>query len=166
MTRDEVMSALRMLEERDLVGTNATCGAIVYAYPFAERNTGHRVELRGRVLNALCAIDALGVGAMCRCDVTIASACRHCETSIHLVTAESGRDLYSASPDNAVVWYDVSYEKSAAASCCPAIAFFCSDDHLQQWLTAQMPRRFGSRLTLDEALQIGRAIFQPVLQVK
>jgi alkylmercury lyase len=66
-------------------------------------------------------------------------------------------------PSGAAVWYDFAYDASAATSCCPAIAFFCSDEHRRQWLNDQMPRRNGIGLTMDEALEVGRAIFSPVL---
>jgi hypothetical protein len=165
MAQVGVRSAVRELRARDLVGIDETTDTITHAYPFSERRTGHRVELRGRSLNALCAVDALGVGSMYRCDVTIESACQLCKAGIHLSIKESGKELHSASPDNSVVWYDLCYDESAALSCCPVIPFFCSVDHLQQWLTAQVPKRLGSRLFLDEALQVGQAIFGPVLRV-
>jgi hypothetical protein len=49
------------------------------------------------------------------------------------------------------------------ASCCRSIAFFCSEAELQQWLSAQSPQPTGYRFTLDEALEVGRALFEPVL---
>jgi hypothetical protein len=66
-------------------------------------------------------------------------------------------------PSEATVWYDVAYDASAATSCCPAIVFFCSDEHRRRWLDDQMPRRNGIGLTIDEALEVGRAIFGPIL---
>jgi hypothetical protein len=71
--------------------------------------------------------------------------------------------LESVAPNGAIVWYDFAYHGSASASCCPEIAFFCSGEHLQQWLGAQKVGREGIRLTMDEALEVGRAIFGPVL---
>jgi hypothetical protein len=71
--------------------------------------------------------------------------------------------LKSIVPVDAVVWYDFAYDGSAATSCCPAITFFCSVEHRCLWLETQMPKRSGIELTMDEALQVGRAIFGPVL---
>ena len=68
-----------------------------------------------------------------------------------------------ASPADAVVWYECSYGESAASSCCPAIAFFCSQDHLEVWQT-QNPSAIGLQLAINEALEVGRAIFSPVLR--
>ena len=135
-----------------------------YAYPFTETAGDHRVELNGHLLNALCAIDALGVGAMYRMDVSVVSCCRSCGEAIKAVTADAGRALLSLAPAEAVVWYDFAYQGSASASCCPSIAFFCGDEHLRRWLDAQTPRREGVRLDINEALELGCAIFGPVLR--
>jgi alkylmercury lyase len=160
----ELPTVLRALHARDLLGIDETRRAIVHAYPFTERDTGHRVDLLGQRLNALCAIDALGVGAMYRSDVALQSACQWCRTPIQIATTERGRALSATSPIGSVVWYDYAYDQSAAASCCPMITFFCGDDHLRQWLARQVPARAGCRLTPDEALEVGRAIFEPVLR--
>lgn len=162
MTPGQVEALLGRLQSRDLIGLDAT-EAIRHAYPFTEIVTGHRVELSGRSLNALCAVDALGVGSMYRCDVAIESSCCLCDTAVRVTTTEEGRALRSVEPAGARVWYDFAFSGSAASSCCTAIAFFCSDAHLQQWHDAQKPPREGAWLTMDEALEMGRAIFGPVL---
>lgn len=75
---DRVKALLRKLQLRDLIGLEPGTDAIRYAYPFTEAASGHKVELRGHLLYALCAIDALGVGAMYRTDITVVSPCRAC----------------------------------------------------------------------------------------
>src|SRR6266446_6233271 len=152
------------LQARDLLGSDASADVILYAYPFTGQETEHRVNLRGRKLHAVCAIDALGIAGMFCADVVIESSCRACAGSIEIRTAQCGKSLSSVRPGDAVVWYDLAYSGRAAASCCPAIAFFCSDAEVQQWLSAQSPQRAGYRLTLDEALEVGRALFEPVLR--
>ncbi|MBN8990578.1 MAG: hypothetical protein J0H42_20215 [Rhizobiales bacterium] len=154
---------LRKFESHDLVAFNQTSNRIRLAYPFTESVTGHRVELNGHFLHALCAIDALGVAGMYDADIAISSSCVHCGDTIHARTTDKGRAVHSFSPVGAVIWYDFAYDGSAAASCCLAIAFFCSGGHLQQCLDLQKVRREGIRLTMDEALEVGRAIFGPVL---
>jgi alkylmercury lyase len=150
------------LRAHDLIDVDHL-GAIKVAYPFTLANTGHRIELRGKVVHALCAIDALGVADMYRTDITIASFCHHCGAAVCVETGSQGKALMRVMPDSAVVWYDFAYVGSAATSCCPAIAFFCSDEHMRGWLNRQNPRRSGVKLTMDEALEVGRAIFGPVL---
>lgn len=158
-----IAELLRDLERRDLVGLEPGSDRIVRAYPFTESGTGHQVELKGRHLTALCAVDALGVASMYHSDIRIQSQCRFCGMTIRIATAAQGRELQSVSPEVAVVWYDFAFEGSAATSCCPVIAFFCSEPHLRSWLDSQKPKREGVCLRMDEALQVGRAIFGPVL---
>lgn len=158
-----VAALLRKLQLRDLVGLEAGSDTIRLAYPFTERATGHRVKLNEHVLNALCAIDALGVATMYSTDVTVESQCRSCGETISVATADAGRALRNVSHPEAVVWYDFAYADSAASSCCPAIAFFCSDEHLQRWLDSQASQRTGARLDMNEALELGRAIFGSIL---
>jgi hypothetical protein len=46
---------------------------------------------------------------------------------------------------------------------CSVIAFFCDDAHLEAWRAEHHPETPGFRLSIDEALQAGRAIFAPSL---
>jgi alkylmercury lyase len=62
------------LHAHDFLGMDEATRTISYVYPLAGQATDHRVELHGRELNALCAIDALGVGGMYRTDVSVASS--------------------------------------------------------------------------------------------
>jgi hypothetical protein len=150
------------LEAHDLLGSGPLAD-VRYAYPFTGDQTEHRVQLRGRKLHAVCAIDALGIAAMFGTDVVIESSCRVCGAGIEIGTAQDGKSLSYAQPVNAVVWYDLAYSGCAAASCCRSIAFFCSEAELQSWVSAQTPQRTGYRLTLDDSLEVGRALFEPVL---
>lgn len=159
---DTVARLLTRLGERDMVVLDADSGAVVGAYPFTENDTGHRVELAGSTLNAMCAIDALGAGAMYGVDSVIESSCRQCGAGIRIATGEGGASVRDASPPEAVVLAGIQYRDRASTSLCTVISFFCSDRHLQDW-------RAGSdgssmfRMTLDDALQAGRAIFTPFL---
>src|SRR5690348_9697681 len=81
---EQTRTLMLELQAHDLLGTDDTTGEIVYAYPFTKRTTEHCVELYGRNLNALCAIDTLGVGGMFRVDVTIESCCRYCGSCIEV----------------------------------------------------------------------------------
>lgn len=166
ISEERVRVVLHKLQLRDLVGLEPGTDAIRYAYPFTETQTGHHVALKSHTLNSLCAIDALGVGRMYRSDVMVESRCRLSGGSIRVTTGDEGRTLRNVSPAGAVVWYDFAYEGGAAAnSCCPSIAFFCSEEQLRRWLDQQTPPRHGVVLAIEEALEVGRAIFGPVLTV-
>ncbi len=163
MTGDMLGELIGKLESRDMVVLDPG-GSITGAYPFTERDSGHRVRLGGRLLNAMCAIDALGAGAMVRTDATIDSTCPACGGAIHVETENNGTALAAFSPSSAVVWSGIQYFDSCAAeSLCTVIAFFCSDEHLVSWRNARHPGGHGVRLSMDEGLQVGKAIFMPLL---
>ena len=162
LTEGEVRAVLEALHRRDLLGLDAAAGAVTYAYPFAGRRTGHTVHVGGRALDSLCAIDALGTGAMCGSDVTVVSKCRSCGSDIRVETADQGSTLRSVMPETAVIWYDLWFGDNAATSCCSNTAFFCSDAHLAAW-QQRGGSRDGRRLTIEEGLEMGRAVFGPLL---
>ncbi|MFQ5915344.1 MAG: organomercurial lyase [Nitrospinota bacterium] len=162
LTTEEVRAQLGKLKTRDIVVLDDKGEAIVGAYPLSERETGHRVHLGEHVLNAMCAIDALGVGAMYQSDVGIESSCLRCGADIGVATREKGSALETVSPASTVVWSGIQYEDKAATSLCTVLAFFCCDDHLQAW-RAENPDAKGYRLSPDKGLQVGRAIFMNLL---
>lgn len=153
---------IEKLCRRDLVVLDG--GRIIGAYPFTDRDTGHRVTLHGRVLNAMCAVDALGIGAMVDRDVVIASRCRHCGAPIRITTQDDGGGLSHVEPRTSVMWQSVHYEGACAAnSLCAATDFFCSDDHFAAWRRERSANEAGFRLSIAEGLEAGRALFGPSL---
>lgn len=139
-----VAPVVRALRTRDLIVLDEDGTTVIAAYPFCAWETGHRVHLAGRVsVHSLCAIDALGAGAMLGCDTLIESSCRGC---------------------GAVVWSGIKYAGGCAAtSGCTAKAFFCSDEHLAAWRERTYPHGAGFRLSMEAALQVGKGLFVPML---
>ena len=122
------------------------------------------MQLGEAVLNAMCAIDALGAGAMLGRDAAITSACRSCGAALRVQTRDRGRSLADHAPSSAVVWVGIQYaNRCAADSLCRVMAFFCSDAHLDSWRAEQDAEPNGFRLAMDEGLQMGKAIFMPLL---
>lgn len=161
---DDLGDLVHKLRERDLLVLDESGEAITGAYPFTERDTGHRVNLGDVSLNAMCAIDALGAPAMYGTDAVIESSCRECGKPVRITTRETGNVLGEVSPTEAVVWSGIRYaDNCAAESLCTVMAFFCSDAHLEAWREANHPGIQGFRLSMDEAMQAGKAIFTPML---
>ncbi|MER8472815.1 bifunctional organomercurial lyase/mercury(II) reductase MerBA [Mesorhizobium sp. M1328] len=162
LSETTVRSLLDELRSRDLVVLDGD--GIVGAYPFTDRDADHQVTLDGRVVNAMCAVDALGIGAMTDRDIAIASRCRHCGAPIRIATRDQGQALADTEPGTAVMWQSVRYEGACAAnSLCATTAFFCSDDHLSAWRRDRSAEEPGFRLSIEEGLQAGRALFGPSL---
>ncbi len=164
LPHDVVADALTKLGARDVVVLD-DAGRIVGAYPFTEWPSGHRVRLRGTTLTAMCAIDALGVGAMFSTDTDIESSCRYCGTAIRVNTRAAGTVLANTEPTTAIVWAGLHYAGGCSAtSLCTVLAFFCSEEHLAAWRAGASAGRSGHCLSMNEALQVGKAIFMPILR--
>ena len=164
LSREEVGRLLRTLNVRDLVVLGERGETIAGAYPFSEGDTGHRVHLGGNTLNAMCAIDALGAGAMFGDDTVVESSCRHCGRPVRIATGEGGRAIKSVSPENTIVWCGIQNTGGCSAdTMCKVMAFFCSEDCLDSWRSANAAGTAGTRLSIDEGLQAGKAIFMPLM---
>lgn len=165
LSASQLQAVLTSLEARDVLVRDKGTGRIIGAYPFTQATTEHRVDLGAQTLNAMCAIDALGIGAMYDRDVRIRSSCRMCGISIEVATLNSGRELAYWTPETAIVWSGIRYEHGCAAnSLCKVLAFFCSDAHLAAWRQQQGEEARGFRLSMEEGLETGRAIFENSLK--
>ncbi|MHA1564920.1 MAG: alkylmercury lyase family protein [Alphaproteobacteria bacterium] len=163
-TPDRVRDLIAKLKARDMVVLDRDGAKLAGAYPFIDRATEHRMKVGETALHAMCAIDALGTGAMLGTDIVIESACRSCGAPIRIETRDMGAALGDHSPGRAVVWTGIQYaDRCAADSLCTVMAFFCSGEHLDSWRDSQNPKPNGFRLSLDEGLQMGKAIFMPLL---
>jgi hypothetical protein len=163
LTVDEANGVLRRLALRDLLILNAA-GRINGAYPFTDGPTEHHVEARGLTMGAMCAIDALGIGAMLERDVAVRSAYRQCARPLAIRTRSDGRELDQVESSGIVVWSGHRYAAGcAASSLCTLQAFFCDDIHLEAWRTnSPTDGREGVRLSLAEGLEVGVALFAPM----
>jgi mercuric reductase len=152
------------LADRDLI-VRSNGGRLVGAYPFTDRATGHRARVGKQVVHAMCAIDALGAGAMLDRDIKVESSCRACGAAIHVTTRDRGGALGAVSPSDAVVRAGTRYDGGCAAnSCCTVIAFFCSPAHREEWCARNASATRGFDLSMSEALEVGRALFGPALK--
>jgi len=149
---------LRQLRDRDLVVTADE--RIVGAYPLTDRRTEHEVRIAGKTVRAMCAVDALGVGAMLDEDIEISSSCRQCGAPVTVTTQDSGTALAGFAPAEALVWSGVRTGAGCAAdTLCTVIAFFCCEAHLDVWRGENGHNIEGYRLSLDEAHQVACAMF-------
>jgi mercuric reductase len=160
LSEPEADKVLAGLHRRDLLLRDGD-GAISGAYPFTGSRTGHSVAFpgSGRRLNAMCAIDALGAGAMCRSDAIVQSACRACGSALVVATRKGGMALGDVRPEETVIWAGFTRSCGCAAdSLCTQLIGFCSDRHLNEWCKSAAAGD-GRRLTVAEAFQVAKALF-------
>jgi alkylmercury lyase-like protein len=156
-----VQPALDDLVARDMIQLDA--GEVVGAYPFTSRPSQHRVLIKEQEINAMCAIDALGAGAMAGCDARVHAECAQCGDAITIDLAGGGLSIDAVTPSTAVVWAGVKEISGCAADTqCRAIVLFCGDPHLKAWRDATQSEH-GFHLTPAQAVQAGAAIFRPFL---
>lgn len=168
LDESEVGEVLGALRRRDLVVLDGSGTAVTAAYPFSARETGHRVRLDGlAAVHALCAIDALGMGAMLARDTAVESSCPGCGAPVRIATRDKGRALASAAPAAAAVWAGIRYaDGCGATSGCTVKLFFCSDGHLAAWRQRADQGAAGFRLSVEAALQVGKGLFVPMLAAR
>ncbi len=161
-SEEDTSEILARLHAADLIVYDAATGRITAAYPFSAMPTGHQVEIGNRTLHALCAIDALGIPFMLDVPGVIRSECFWCHAPVGVHVEGGGSGAHC--PASVVAWYP---EKDScgctATSRCVLINFFCSEDHLADWRDAN-PAEQGTALTLEEAVEAGRMIFENLLR--
>lgn len=157
----DMETALKRLEEADLIVRDQVSGRILGAYPFSSVPTRHRVELdNGTSAFAMCAIDALGIPFMTGRDATVLSQDPGTGEEISVQIREA-RAVWS--PVSAVVVVASNGGVGPiASSCCVAINFFRSAEEAERYLEAQ-PSLIGRVLGQGDALEAGRRVFANLL---
>jgi hypothetical protein len=153
--------ALEALAREDLIHRGAD-GEIAVAYPFSGRPTAHRVRFPdGEEVDAMCAIDALGIAPMFGEPIEVASRDPTSGEEIQArVTADGAAEW---SPQSAVVVAGVLDRRSdSCQGCCPVLNFFATPANAERWL-AEHPQVRGNVISLQEAAAAGRAVFGDVL---
>jgi hypothetical protein len=154
--------ALATLAREDLIHRGAD-GEIAVAYPFSGRPTAHRVRFpREHDVNAMCAIDALGIAPMFGEAIEIESRDPVSGDEIHARVASDGSVEWS--PESAVVVAGAirSQDEEASRGCCPVLNFFVSAANAERWL-ADHPDVRGAPISVRDAAAAGRAVFGHVL---
>ena len=115
----EPPAALAALAAADLVHTDPATGTIAVAYPFSERPTPYRVDLAGGpAVFAMCAVDALGIPQMLRCDGRISAVE---PTSGQPITVEIHAGAWRFQPATTVLLSG----RTAAGDACDRAAVWC-----------------------------------------
>jgi hypothetical protein len=153
--------ALATLSREDLVHRGAE-GTIAVAYPFSGRPTAHRVRFpSGHEVDAMCAIDALGIAPMFGKPIEIESRDPVSREEVVARVAPDGATEWW--PESAVVVAGaIRSEGDACCGCCPVLNFFASPANAERWLSGH-PEVRGNVISMREAAAAGRAVFGDVL---
>jgi Alkylmercury lyase len=137
-------------------------GEITVAYPFSGRPTAHRVRFpNGHEVDAMCAIDALGIAPMFGEAIEVESRDPLTGEAIRARVAPDGAAEWQ--PEPAVVVAGVLDRRvDSCRGCCPVLNFFVSPATAGRWLD-EHPDVRGDVISMPEAAAAGRAVFGNVL---
>jgi alkylmercury lyase-like protein len=150
-------AAFETLRREDLVHLGPD-GEITVAYPFSGRATAHRVRFpRGNEVDAMCAIDALGIAPMFGEPIEISSRDPLSDAHIRVRLEPEGAGEWH--PQTTVVFAGVmDRQDDSFRGCCPVLNFFSSTAMAEDWL-AEHPDVRGEVVSMPEAIAAGRAVF-------
>ena len=130
--RGNAAVALKSLQAKDLVVLDAS-GKLVGSYPMTMENTEHHVAVNGNFINAMCALDSLGISQMFDTKVRIESKCR--VTREHISIDQSGAKILSAKPSTDVC-FGITWGRPTgccAQSLCAEMVFLKDGKIAVQW---------------------------------
>ena len=157
----DLEATLATLAREDLVHLDDD-REIAVAYPFSGRPTAHHVRFSsGHRVDAMCAIDALGIAPMFGDTIEVESADPRTREPIHVRLPPSGAGTWE--PAGAVVVTGaVHCGGDSFGGCCPALNFFAGHESAQRWLE-ERPDVRGHAISLPDAIAAGQAVFGAVL---
>ena len=158
----ELERALATLAREDLIHLGSD-GEIAVAYPFSGRPTAHRVHLAsGHEIDAMCAIDALGIAPMFGEPIEVRSQDPLSREDVRVRLAPDGEGSWE--PETAVVVAGVLDRcDESFRGCCPALNFFASSESAERWLQ-EHPDVRGQVISMPDAIAAGRAVFGNVFE--
>jgi Alkylmercury lyase len=155
--------AFDKLAREDLVHRDAGTGEIAVAYPFSGRQTAHRVRIGGRnEVDAMCAIDALGISFMLGEATEVASHDPLTGEEVRVWVDPGGAVRWQ--PEDAAVFAGSDRcEGPASAVCCSFVNFFASRESAERYLRETAGVQ-GEVLSIPEAVGAGRTVFGGLLR--
>jgi mercuric reductase len=149
--RDAVTNALVVLDAKG--------GEVVGAYPITTEPTAHRVTVNGHTVYAMCAVDALAIGAAFDVDTLIQSSCG--VTGSPVTIRQRGTQLLEASPELRVGVRWQRLVDSCAHVMCRQMIFLKDEATALAWLNSDPLSK--ELFTVPEAIAFGANFFGPLL---
>ena len=158
----DLSGALATLAREDLVHLDEN-GAVLVAYPFSGRPRGHRVLIDNtHTVEAMCAIDALGIAPMLDLPIEITSH-----------DPQTGREIWvRLHPGEGTWWEPETAVVLAGSSCCEGPSFCGCCDVLNFFETRESAEAHlrahdeigGVTISIPEATEAGKTIFGDIFK--
>jgi hypothetical protein len=158
----DAAETFRVLAREDLIHVDAV-GRPLVAYPFSAKPRGHRVLIEAeRTVEAMCAIDALGIAPMLGLPIEIYSR-----------DPLSGGEIWVRLDPREGAWWEPQQAVVLAGSaccdgpsfrgCCDVLNFFERRENAERYL-AENPSVSGHPISLPDAIEAGRLVFGDLLR--
>lgn len=153
----DLEDALAVLAREDLVHVDAAARPLV-AYPFSATPRGHRVLIDGKHwVEAMCAIDALGIAPMLGLLVEIYARDPLSGGEIW-VRLDPYEGAWWEPRDAVVLSGSACREGPSFRGCCDVLNFFETGEHAERYLAGNASLS-GHPISLLEAIEAGRIVF-------
>ena len=160
--RLDLEQAREKLTAEDLVHFDAA-GEVAVAYPFSGRPRGHRVLIDGqRWVEAMCAIDALGMAPMLGLPIEIISHDPLSGGEIW-VRLDPGDGAWWEPTEAVVLAASTRCEGPSFRGCCDVLNFFDTEENAERYLHDH-PEITGTPISIPEAIEAGSVVFGDVLK--
>jgi hypothetical protein len=147
----------------DLVHQEADTGGIFVAYPFSARPRGHSVFIDStHRVEAMCAIDALGVAAMLQLPVEVSSHDPLSGAEIW-VRLDPGEGTWWKPATAVVLAGSACCDGPSFRGCCDVLNFFETEDSAKRYL-ANHPELSGFPISIPDAVAAGRTVFADLMK--
>jgi len=157
---NDVEAALKALQEKDLAVLNCS-GKLVGSYPMTVEETPHKIKVNGHEINAMCALDSLGISPMFSKKVKIESKCHATGEPVYL--EQDGSVIIDAKPSKdvcfGIIWS--SPTGCCAHSLCTEMVFLKDKETAEAWEKECSSREVYD---LDEAIEFSSKFFVPLVQ--
>jgi hypothetical protein len=159
----EIEDTLVLFANLDLVHHDPSTGEILVAYPFSAGPRGHSVLINStHRVEAMCAIDALGIAPMLQQPIEITSHDPLSGSEIW-VRLDPSEGTWWEPPTAVVLAGSASCDGPSFHGCCDVLNFFQTDESANTYLAAH-PELSGFPISIPDAIEVGRTVFADLLK--
>ena len=159
----QIEETLDLFATLDLVHHDPATGEILVAYPFSARPRGHAVLIDStHRVEAMCAIDALGIAPMLQQPIEISSRDPLSGSEIW-VRLDPGEGAWCEPRSTVVLAGSASCDGPSFRGCCDVLNFFETEASANSYL-AEHPELTGFPITIPDAIEAGRRVFADLMK--
>ena len=158
-----IEETLDLFAKLDLVHHDAATGEILVAYPFSARPRGHSVLINSKDrVEAMCAIDALGVAPMLQLPIEITSHDPLSGAEIW-VRLDPGEGAWWEPTTAVVLTGSPCCDGPSFRGCCDVLNFFQTEESANSYL-ANHPELADFPVSIPDAIEAGRMVFADLMK--